>query len=154
VQLFYLPVCNHHGVELLVVPYMTDDRRGACRVATCPRAWAIENQIYSVTAGMVGSLPLMTNLTSRFAQSGVYCPADCAFPMDGIAREAATSVEQVIVADLDLANLDRVQNQGSVQTFKDSHSETLHTMFDGEVITVRRYFEGASEPPGISWTDG
>jgi predicted amidohydrolase len=136
-------LCNHHGVELLVVPYMTDDRRGTCRVTTCARARAIENQIYTVTAGMVGSLPLMTDLTSQFAQSGVYCPADFAFPMDGIATEAAANVEQVIVADLDLATLDRVRNQGSVQTFRDSQSDTLHTRFDGEVITVRRHFEGS-----------
>jgi len=133
-------LCNHHRVELLVVPYMTDDRRGACRVTTCARARAIENQIYTVTAGMVGSLPLLTALTSPFAQSGIYTPADFAFPMDGIATEAAANVEQVIVADLDLAILDRARNHGSVQTFLDSQSDTLHTRFDGEVITVSRHF--------------
>jgi predicted amidohydrolase len=133
-------LCNHHGVELLAVPYMTDDRRGACRVTTCARARAIENQIYTVTAGMVGSLPLMTDLTSQFAQSGIYTPADLAFPMDGIATEAAANVEQVIVADLDLATLDRARMHGSVQTFRDSQSDTLHTRFDGEVRTERRTF--------------
>jgi predicted amidohydrolase len=133
-------LCNHHGVELLVVPYMTDDRRGACRVTTCARARAIENQIYTVTAGMVGSLPLMTDLTSQFAQSGIYTPADLAFPMDGIATEAAANVEQVIVADLDLATLDRARHHGSVQTFRDSQSDTLHTQFDGDVRTEHRHF--------------
>ena len=133
-------LCNHHGVELVVVPYMTDDRRGACRVTTCARARAIENQIYTVTAGMVGSLPLMTDLTSQYAQSGIYTPADFAFPMDGIATEAAANVEQVIVADLDLAILDRARNHGSVQTFLDSQSDSLHTRFDGEVKTVSRHF--------------
>lgn len=135
-------LCNHHGVELVVVPYMTDDRRGTCRVTTCARARAVENQIYTVTAGMVGSLPLMTDLTSQFAQSGIFTPADLAFPMDGIATEAAANVEQVIVADLDLAILDRVRHHGSVQTFRDSQSDSLHTRFDGEVITVRRHFGG------------
>ncbi|WLT33388.1 carbon-nitrogen hydrolase family protein [Geothrix sp. PMB-07] len=135
-------LCNHHGVELLVVPYMTDDRRGTCRVTTCARARAVENQIYTVTAGMVGSLPLMTDLTSQYAQSGIFTPADLAFPMDGIATEAAANVEQVIVADLDLATLDRARHHGSVQTFRDSQSDTLHTRFDGEVLTVRRHFGG------------
>jgi predicted amidohydrolase len=133
-------LCNHHGVELVVVPYMTDDRRGACRVTTCARARAIENQIYTVTAGMVGSLPLMTDLTSQFAQSGIYTPADLAFPMDGIATEAAANVEQVIVADLDLAILDRARDHGSVQTFRDSQHDTLHTRFDGDVKTVSLHF--------------
>ncbi len=135
-------LCNHHGVELIVVPYMTDDRRGTCRVTTCARARAIENQIYTVTAGMVGSLPLMTDLTSQYAQSGIYTPADFAFPMDGIATEAAANVEQVIVADLDFAILDRARSQGSVHNFRDSQDDTLHTRFDGEVKTVSLHFGG------------
>ena len=132
-------LCNHHGVQLLVVPYMTDDRRGSCRVSTCAKARAIENQIYTVTAGMVGSLPLVTYLTSQFAQSGVYTPSDYAFPMDGIATEAAANVRQVIVADLDLALLDRARESGSVHTFLDSQSDSLHTRFDGQVRTVNRH---------------
>ena len=132
-------LCNHHSVQLLVTPYMTDDRRGACRVSTCARARAIENQIYVVTAGMVGSLPLTTYLTSQFAESGIYTPSDFAFPVDGTATEAAANAEQVIVADLDLAILDRVRSHGSVQNFQDSQSDTLHTRFDGEVHVHARY---------------
>ena len=60
--------------------------------------------------------------------------------MDGIATEAAANVEQVIVADLDLAILDRARNHGSVQTFRDSQEDTLHTRFDGEVKTEIRRF--------------
>jgi predicted amidohydrolase len=139
-------LCNHHGVQLVVVPYMTDDRRGSCRVNTCARARAIENQIYTVTAGMVGSLPLVTFFTSQFAKSGIYTPADFAFPMDGIATEAASNVGQVIVADLDLAMLDRARKDGSVLSFLDSQSDTLHTRFDGEVLTVGRHL-GQPSPP-------
>ncbi len=131
-------LCNHHGVQLLATPYMTDDRRGACRVSTCARARAIENQMYTVTAGMVGSLPLTTYLTSQFAQSGIYTPSDFAFPVDGTATEAAPNAEQVIVADLDLAILDRVRSHGSVQNYQDSQSDTLHTRFDGEVHVYTR----------------
>jgi len=133
-------LCNHHGVQLVVVPYMTDDRRGSWRVNTCAQARAIENQIYVVTAGMVGSLPLMTYFTSQFAQSGIYTPSDFAFPMDGVATLAAANVGQVIVADLDLAMLDRARKHGSVHAFLDSQNDTLHTRFDGEVKTVRLRF--------------
>jgi hypothetical protein len=34
--------------------------------------------------------------------------------------------------------LDRTRNHGSVQTFLDSRSDTLHTQFDGQVKTVSR----------------
>lgn len=131
-------LCSDHGVQILVVPYLTDDRRGTCRVTTCARA--IENQIYVVTAGMVGSLPLFTDLTSQFAQSGIYTPADFAFPMDGVATEAVPNVEQVIVADLDLAILDQARSHGSVQHFLDAQSDTLHTRFDGEVRVAPRHY--------------
>ncbi len=77
------------GVQLLVVPFLTDDRRGYSRVTICARAWAVENQIYVVTAGMVWSLPLITDLTAQYAQSGVYTPSDFPFLMDGIATKAA-----------------------------------------------------------------
>ncbi len=142
-------LCNHHGVQLVVVPYMTDDRRGSCRVNTCSQARAIENQIYTVTAGMVGSLPLVTYFTSQFAQSGIYTPSDFAFPVDGIATVAAANVGQVIVADLDLAMLDRARKHGSVHSFLDSQNDTLHTRFDGEVRTVGRHV-GQRVPPGAS----
>jgi predicted amidohydrolase len=142
-------LCNHHGVQLVVVPYMTDDRRGSYRVNACAKARAIENQIYTVTAGMVGSLPLQTYFTSQFAQSGIYTPADFAFPMDGIATQAAANVGQVIVSDLDLAMLDRARQHGSVHTFLDSQSDTLHTRFDGNVKSVKRHL-GYRLLPGSS----
>ena len=140
-------LCNHHGVQLVVVPYMTDDRRGSYRVNACAKARAIENQIFTVTAGMVGSLPLVTYFTSQFAQSGIYTPSDFAFPMDGIATQSAANVGQVIVADLDLALLDRTRQQGSVHTFMDSQSDTLHTRFDGQVHTVDRHLGYLLLPP-------
>lgn len=125
------------GVQLLLVPYLTDDRRGYSRVTTCARARAVENQIYVATAGMTGSLPLITDLTAQFAQSGVYTPADFAFPMDGIATEAAPNAEMVIVADVDLALLDHARARGSVLNHQDAAQDGLHVRFDGEIRVDR-----------------
>lgn len=124
-------VLCEHGVQLLLVPYLTDDRRGHHRVTTCAKARAVENQIYVATAGMVGSLPLVTDLTAQYAQSGIYTPADFAFPFDNIATEAAPNTEMVSVADLDLAILDRVRTSGSVLNYKDAAEDGLHVTFDG-----------------------
>ena len=117
------------GVQLLVVPYLTDDRRGYSRVTTCARARAVENQIYVVTAGMVGSLPLITDLTAQYAQSGVYTPSDFPFPMDGIATEAAPNSEMVLVGDIDLAILDQTRARGSVLNHQDAAQDGLHVSF-------------------------
>ncbi len=121
------------GVQLLIVPYLTDDRRGYTRVTTCARARAVENQFFVVTAGMVGSLPLITDLTAQYAQSAVFTPSDFSFPMDGVATEAAANVEMVLVSDLDLALLDQARARGSVLNHADAAKDGLHVTFDGEV---------------------
>jgi predicted amidohydrolase len=126
-------ILSEQGVQLLFVPYLTDDRRGYNRVTQCARARAIENQFYVATAGMVGSLPLMTDLTAQYAQSGVFTPSDFPFPMDGLATEAAPNAEMVLVADLDLALLDQARQRGSVLNYRDAAEDGLHVVFDGQI---------------------
>ncbi|HJV89405.1 MAG TPA: carbon-nitrogen hydrolase family protein [Holophagaceae bacterium] len=130
-------ILAENGVQLLLVPYLTDDRRGWARVTTCSRARAMENQVFVVTAGMVGSLPLITDLTAQYAQSGIYTPADYAFPQDGVATEVAVNAEMVAVADLDLSLLDQVRRDGSVLNHRDAAEDGLHVRFDGRVIVHR-----------------
>jgi len=127
-------ILSEQGAQLLFVPYLTDDRRGCNRVTLCARARAIENQFYVATAGMVGSLPLITDLTAQYAQSGVYTPSDFPFPMDGLATEAAPNAEMVLVADLDLALLDQARQRGSVLNYLDAANDGLHVVFDGQIL--------------------
>lgn len=126
-------VLAENGVQILCVPYLTDDRRGWNRVTICARARAVENQIYVVTSGVVGSLPLITDLTAQYAQSGIYTPSDYFFPHDGIATEASVNTEMVAVADLDLALLDQAREGGSVLNHVDAARDGLHVKFDGRV---------------------
>jgi predicted amidohydrolase len=128
------------GAQLLLVPYLTDDRRGYTRVANCARARAIENQIYVVTAGMTGSLPLITYLTAQFAQSGIFTPSDYPFPVDGMATEAAANSEMVIVADLDLALLDQARQHGSVHNYQDSANDGMQITFNGQINIHHRHW--------------
>ncbi len=135
------------GVQLLLVPYLTDDRRGYTRVTTCARARAVENQIYVVTAGTVGSLPLITDLTAQYAQSGIYTPSDFPFPMDGIATEAAANSEMVLVGDIDLALLDQARARGSVLNHQDAAMDGLHVTFDGRILShLLPWTDGAAPP--------
>ena len=127
-----------NGMQLLLVPYLTDDRRGYTRVTGCARARAVENQIYVVTAGMTGSLHMVTYLTAQFAQSGIFTPSDYPFPMDGVATEAAANSEMVIVADLDLALLDRAREHGSVHNYRDSANDGMHIVFSGQINVHKR----------------
>ncbi len=137
-----------HGMQLLLVPYLTDNRRGHRRVTICAQARGVENQIYVATAGMMGSLPLVTDLTAQYAQSGIYTPSDFSFPVDGVAAEATPNTEMGVVADLDLAMLDRARSSGSVLNHQDADQDSLHTLFDGHVTLHERPW--IEVPPGNS----
>jgi predicted amidohydrolase len=129
-----------NGVQLLLIPYLADDRRGHVRVTNCARTRAIENQFFVATAGMAGSLPLTTFLTAQYAQSGIYTPSDYPFPLDGLAAEASPNAEMVIVSDLDLALLDQARAHGTVHNFKDSANDVLSIKFKGHINVHQRHW--------------
>jgi predicted amidohydrolase len=129
-----------NGMQLLLVPYMTDDRRGHTRVISCARARAIENQIYVATAGMTGSLHLITYLTAQFAESAIFTPSDYPFPMNGIANEATANSEMAIVADLDMALLDQTRQHGSVLNHQDAKNDSMDISFSGHINIHSRHW--------------
>lgn len=102
------------GAEIIFVPFCTDNRQGYMRVRYCAHARAIENQIYVAIAGNVGNLPDVTNMDVQYAQAAVLTPCDFAFARDGIAAEADSNEETILVCDLDLDDLHEARSAGTV----------------------------------------
>ena len=102
------------GVEILFVPYCTDDRHGQLRVRYCAQARAIENQIFVATAGVIGNLPSVPAMDIHYGQAAVFTPSDFAFARDGIQAIADSNVETLLVTDLDTGDLYRSRAAGSV----------------------------------------
>ena len=102
------------GAEALVVPYCTDDRQAYLRVRYCSRARAIENQVYVVTAGIIGNLPSVPAMDIHYGQAAVFSPSDFEFARDGIQAQADGNVEMLLVTDLDIGDLYRSRAAGSV----------------------------------------
>lgn len=102
------------GAEILFVPYCTDTRHGYVRVRACCQARAIENQIYVVTAGIIGNLPSVPAMDIHYGRAAVFSPSDFAFGRDGIQSEADSNVETLLVTDLDVNDLYRARGGGSV----------------------------------------
>jgi predicted amidohydrolase/ribosomal protein S18 acetylase RimI-like enzyme len=102
------------GAEIIFVPFCTDNRQGYYRVRYCAHARAIENQIYVALAGNVGNLPDVANMDIQYGQACVLTPSDFAFARDGIAAEADTNEETVLICDLDLDDLYQSRNGGTV----------------------------------------
>lgn len=111
------------GVEILFVPYCTDDRQGYCRVKYCCQARAIENQIYVATAGIVGNLPSVAAMDIHYGRAAMFSPADFEFGRDGIQAEADSNVEMLLVSDLDINDLHRTRSAGSVRPRHDRRAD-------------------------------
>lgn len=102
------------GAEVIFVPFCTDNRQGYLRVRYCSQARAIENQIYVVTAGVVGNLPGVPAMDIHYGRAAVYTPSDFEFARDGIQAEADDNIETLLVTDLDISDLYRSHSEGSV----------------------------------------
>lgn len=115
------------GAKVIFVPFCTDERHGYLRVKLCSQARAIENQIYVATAGTIGNIPSVDNMDINYAQSGIYTPSDFAFPPEAIAGECSPNLETVVIADLDLATLERTRKNGTVTNWKDRRQDIYKT---------------------------
>ena len=102
------------GAEIIFVPFCTNDRQGYLRVRTCSAARAVENQVYVALTGNVGNLPDVQNMDVQYGQAAIFTPSDFMFARDGIAAEADSNEETVLICDLDLDDLHEARALGTV----------------------------------------
>lgn len=111
------------GVEVIFVPFSTDERKAYLRVRYSAQARASENYLYVVASGNAGNLPSTKNYLINYAQSAVFTPSDFSFPPGGIAGEADPNAETVVIADLDLNVLALQREHGSVRPLFERRSD-------------------------------
>ena len=111
------------GADVIFCPSCTDDQHGFYRVRYTSHARAVENQVYVVTTGTVGSLPTVDFMRANYGQAAVITPNDIPFPPRGILAEGEINHDMVVTADLDLALLYQVRESGSVRTWRDRRTD-------------------------------
>ncbi len=111
------------GVDVIFSPSCTDDKHGFHRVRYTSHARAVENQMYVVSTGTVGSLPTVGFMRRNFGQAAVISPNDIPFPPEGILAQGETNNDMVITADLDLELLYEVRKSGTVTTWRDRRTD-------------------------------
>ncbi len=114
-------------MNILFIPFCTDQRSGYLRIRYCAQARAVENQCYVVIAGNVGNLPDVNNMDVQYSQSCILTPCDFIFSNDGIAADTTPNVETIAFADLNIKTLLVARNTGSVLNLKDRRSD-LYTI--------------------------
>ncbi|MCC5025087.1 MAG: carbon-nitrogen hydrolase family protein [Candidatus Synoicihabitans palmerolidicus] len=102
------------GAEIIFVPFCTNDRQSYLRVRICSAARAVENQVYVALAGNVGNLPDVENMDVQYGQAAIFTPSDFMFARDGVAAEADSNEETVLICDLDLDDLHEARALGTV----------------------------------------
>ena len=123
-------VCEQ-GADIIFVPSCTDDRQGFWRVRYCCHARAIENQVYVAVTGTVGNLTV-EGLGMHFGQAAIITPSDFPFARDGIAAEGVPNMEQIVIADVDLAKLVNNRVNGTTIPLYDKRTD----IYDDEVEIV------------------
>jgi len=111
------------GADIVFCPSCTDDRHGFHRVRYCCHARTVENQIYIVTTGTVGSLRRVDFMRANYGQAAVLTPNDIPFPPGGILAEGDVNADMLIAADLNLELLYQVRERGSVTTWRDRRTD-------------------------------
>ncbi len=112
-----------HGVEVLFVPFSTDERKAYYRVRHCVQARAVENIIYVVMAGCIGNLPQVRSFLVNYGQTAICTPCDIAFPSNGVMEEADPGSETVVIAELDLNDIAMARDIGSVRPLQDRRAD-------------------------------
>lgn len=123
------------GAHILVVPSCTDDRQGFWRVRYCAHARAIENQMYVVCSGTVGSLPMVPAVSLNYGQASILTPSDFAFSRDGILAEGNANQEMMVIGELNLKTIVETRASGTVLPLHDSQ-RTNALVARPEVVAV------------------
>lgn len=128
-----------HGIEVLFVPFATDERKSYFRIRHCSQARAVENIIYVVMAGCVGNLPQVRSFLINYGQAAVCTPCDVAFPTNGVLAEAEPNMETVVIAELDLNDLAMARQLGTVKLLQDRRADlySITSKFPIEVVQVQ-----------------
>ena len=115
-----------HGVEILVVPFSTDERKSYDRIRFSAHARAVENYCYVVLSGNVGNFNSQTLYHMFYAQSAILTPSDFGFPAGAVEAVADPNTETVVLADLDITNLMVQRETGRVRPFFDQRADLYH----------------------------
>lgn len=120
------------GMDLLLVPFWTENINGYHRVRFCARARAVENECYVAIAGSFGEVEGNEVIDSQYAQSAVFSPSDLPFPEDAVLAEAPVNEDASPIADVDLQKLQTLRRDGSVQTGRDRRRDLYRVEWRGK----------------------
>lgn len=107
------------GADLILAPSCTDSEAGFNRVRIGCQARALENQCYVVQAPTFGAAAWSEAVDINTGWASVYTPVDYGFPSNGILAQGVGDKPGWVFAELDMAEIARVRQQGQVFNYRD-----------------------------------
>ncbi|MFC5650213.1 nitrilase-related carbon-nitrogen hydrolase [Paenibacillus solisilvae] len=109
-----------NGAELILCPSYTDTAYGYHRVRHCCQARAIENQLFVILSGIVGSLTeRRPQIDHGYCQAGLFTPCDFPFNPEGFIQIGETNHDGVVIGSIEFAQLQQNRVAGVVAPFYD-----------------------------------
>lgn len=105
------------GAEIILAPSNTETEWGYWRVRTGAVARALENQVYTVHAPVVGASAWSAACAINIGMAGIFAPSDVGFPPGGVMALGEMNKAQWVYADVDLDLIANVRQSGGVQTY-------------------------------------
>ncbi|MCB1165433.1 MAG: bifunctional GNAT family N-acetyltransferase/carbon-nitrogen hydrolase family protein [Leptospiraceae bacterium] len=127
------------GMEALFVPFSTEHRKAYLRVRFSSQTRAIENWIYTTLAGNVGNLPQVKSFLINYGQSAILTPSDHPFPNEAVLAEAEPNTETVVISEVDLSDLQRQREYGSVRPLRDRRIDLYEVLNKQNVERIKVY---------------
>lgn len=107
------------GADLILAPSCTDTQAGFHRVRIGCQARALENQCYVVQSPTFGEARWSEAVDVNTGRASIYTPVDYGFTDNGILIEGVADKPGWVCADLDLAEIARVREEGQVFNYRD-----------------------------------
>lgn len=102
------------GVEILLVPSATEALAGFTRVRVGAMARALEGQMVSIHAPVVGAAPWCYGMEENTGRASIYGPPDRGFPATGIFAEGGLGEPGWVYAEISRAAIADVRADGNV----------------------------------------
>ncbi len=114
------------GADLILVPSCTDTLAGFHRVKIGCQARALENQCYVIQSPTVGDCAWSEAVDTNVGVAAVYTPVDRGFPANGVLAVGKLNQPQWVYAELDMAAVARVRDEGQVFNHRDWAAQWPH----------------------------
>ncbi len=105
------------GAEIILAPSNTETEWGYWRVRTGAVARALENQVYTVHAPVVGASAWSAACPMNCGMAGIFAPSDKGFPPGGVLALGEMNRPQWVYAEVDLDLIAEIRASGGVQTY-------------------------------------